>query len=861
MSAFFINIVNMSISASWIVLAVLLLRLLLKKAPKWITVLLWGVVAVRLICPFTIESVMSLIPSAETISPQVLIEHPEINTGFPILNHTINPIIQETTVTVAPEKSINALQLFVRIFSKVWAAGIAGMILYTLISYVKVKRKIGTAVLLRDNIFQSESVVSPFVLGIIKPKIYLPFRMDEQDMSHVIAHEQAHIRRKDHWWKPFGFLLLAIHWFNPLMWLSYVLLCRDIELACDEKVVKDLDHEQRADYSQALLTCSVNRRIIAACPLAFGEVGVKDRVKLVLHYKKPAFWIIVAAIAASVVLAVCFLTDPATSLDPEMSAFIEEQIMQHHHGLYTSGEFSCADFQVLGTKQHKGNTTVYMWVLYQEYDEENGHVEEVSGAHIPTAITIRQTAPNGQYELVEYWEPREGSHYVKDIREKFPWYLHGKALDSQRYIQSQQTECQQKAKGYFSNLGGVYQVITSPDIIDALQSKFPRYFGLDATKGLAVYIWQMAPNAYSCGLLPGRDQRYSQEELWDLQASSASLDEMRAIVDYYIGNGKVTKDEVTIHAIAMPYSSYAYNIDDGYRQKLKELFWSTNFAMDVSLTKWAPPVFAAAAFDIDGDGREEQCTIGSGPTYGLFTFAVSVWEIDGSNRRLEYFNIFCGIGFDGTVSFAETDDGMKLRLIPLRESLEPIDYAISIEDRNIVLTANGETLWYWGEQGIYSPFAPKSAGRLEAAINAVLKDKYKSVMPDGLLHIENYRILAHQLACGTPKSGQTNYTGEETVYLKVYHAKYRVDQSTVQTVDDGLVPTAITFSTDENGEYILTDYWTAENGAHYEDGIRARFPEWVVEDALNIETYAEALKTESRRQASEYLNTIWQASP
>ena len=312
MADIFLKIVNMSISASWIVLAVLLLRLLLKRAPKWITVLLWGIVAIRLICPFTIESVMSLIPSAETISPQVLIENPEINTGFPILNNTINPIIQESTVTVAPEKSINSLQLFVLIFSKVWVIGIAAMLLYTVISYFKVKRKIGTAVLLRDNIFQSENVVSPFVLGIIKPKIYLPFNMNEQDMEHVIAHENAHIRRKDHLWKPFGFLVLTLHWFNPLMWLGYVLVCRDIELACDEKVVKEFNNEQKADYSQALLTCSVNRRIIAACPLAFGEVGVKNRVKSVLNYKQPAFWVIIVAIITSVAVAVCFLTNPKT---------------------------------------------------------------------------------------------------------------------------------------------------------------------------------------------------------------------------------------------------------------------------------------------------------------------------------------------------------------------------------------------------------------------------------------------------------------------------------------------------------------------------------------------------------------------
>ena len=313
MADIFLKIVNMSISASWIVLVVLLLRLLLKKAPKWITVLLWGVVAIRLICPFSIESVMSLIPSTETISPEIMMDKtPTINSGVPIINNIVNPVIGES-FSPDPIASANPLQILIPVLAMAWVAGIAIMLAYTVISYFRVKIKIGTAVLLRDNIYQSENVVSPFVLGIIKPKIYLPFNMNEQDIEHVIAHENAHIRRKDHLWKPFGFLVLTLHWFNPLMWLGYILLCRDIELACDEKVIKELNTEQKADYSQALLTCSVNRRIIAACPLAFGEVGVKNRVKSVLNYKKPAFWIIAIAIVASVVVAVCFLTNPATN--------------------------------------------------------------------------------------------------------------------------------------------------------------------------------------------------------------------------------------------------------------------------------------------------------------------------------------------------------------------------------------------------------------------------------------------------------------------------------------------------------------------------------------------------------------------
>ena len=310
MSDLFLKIVNMSISASWLVVAVLILRLVLKKAPKWVNVLLWGIVAVRLICPFSFESALSLIPSAETF-PEKIISGPsfDVQTGITPIDNRINDYLGDRYfegVTVPTNNGNNVMT----ILTIVWIIGILLLATYTIISYWRLHREIDTAVRYKDNIFQSENVSSPFVLGIINPRIYLPFSMNEQDMEHVVAHEQAHIRRKDHWWKPLGFLLLTIHWFNPLMWLAYVLLCRDIELACDEKVIKGLSNEQRADYTQALVACSVNRRMIAACPLAFGEVGVKERVKSVMNYKKPAFWVIIIAVIVCVGVAVCFLTNP-----------------------------------------------------------------------------------------------------------------------------------------------------------------------------------------------------------------------------------------------------------------------------------------------------------------------------------------------------------------------------------------------------------------------------------------------------------------------------------------------------------------------------------------------------------------------
>ena len=312
MSELFLEIVNRSIAASWIVIAVLILRFCLKKAPKWVNVLLWGIVAVRLIFPFSIESALSLIPSAETVSPSIMMETaPSVQTGVPALDQVINPVIDHS-LSPAPGASANPLQIWISVMAAVWLAGAAALLLYSAISYWRLRRRVREAVILRDNIYQSENAGSPFVLGIIQPKIYLPYSVDSGALAYVIAHEQAHIRRGDHWWKPLGFLLLTVHWFNPLLWLSYILLCRDIELACDERVLREMGNEQRADYTRALVSCSVSRRSIAACPLAFGEVGVKTRVKSVMNYKKPAFWIVLASVVVCAVAAVCFLTDPTT---------------------------------------------------------------------------------------------------------------------------------------------------------------------------------------------------------------------------------------------------------------------------------------------------------------------------------------------------------------------------------------------------------------------------------------------------------------------------------------------------------------------------------------------------------------------
>ena len=328
MSVIFLKLLNLSISASWLVLVVLVLRLVLKRAPKWVDVLLWGMVALRLMLPFSIESALSLIPSAETVSPEVVQfdPAPTITSGVTIIDNAVNPSLSES-FAAAPLASVNPLYVWTYLAGWVWLIGLAAMLLYALVSYLRLRRRVSASIPLWENVYVCDEVPSPFILGIVHPRIYLPSALDEAQRGSVLSHERAHLARRDHWWKPLGFALLAVYWFNPLLWLAYTLLCRDIELACDERVLRGMDAGQVKDYSSALLACSVPRRMLAACPLAFGEVGVGARVKNALRYKKPAFWVVAASVAVCVVVAVCFLTNPRTDTDAAgLVGFHREQV-------------------------------------------------------------------------------------------------------------------------------------------------------------------------------------------------------------------------------------------------------------------------------------------------------------------------------------------------------------------------------------------------------------------------------------------------------------------------------------------------------------------------------------------------------
>ncbi len=458
MGEIFLKILNMSITASWLILAVLLLRFALKKAPRWITVLLWGIVALRLVVPFSFESALSLIPSAETFNTHnIRYETPAISSGIPAINNAVNPVLGETFAP-NPVASVNPLYVWTFVVSVIWLIGITAMLLYAVISYVRVRRSVAERVPYEGNIFLCDHAKSPFILGLVKPKIYLPSNMNVMAMEPVTAHEKAHLARRDHWWKPMGFLILTVHWFNPLCWIAYVLLCRDIELSCDEKVIRQMDLDGKKQYSTALLECSTGRRLVTICPLAFGEIGVKERVRNVLNYKKPAFWVIVVAVIACAVMTVCFATNPKQDI-PQEQRTVQVRIT----------EVEDRSFLVAPVE---------------------GSWELSSSDLFRVSITNMPPSPEPQVgDIVEIT-------YDGSILESYPAQFG--TVYSMRVVSQE-----------------------NPPEIEELRVKYPEYFELGTFKGLEVYVWQMAESNYRFGLMQGTNREKTLEEKMALKGTTA----------------------------------------------------------------------------------------------------------------------------------------------------------------------------------------------------------------------------------------------------------------------------------------------------------------------------------------------------
>lgn len=320
MTNLFVSILNMSITASYVAVAVILARVFLRRAPKIFSYILWSAVLIRLVIPFSFTSGFSIL---RVVQPEVnagsgvmafipqdigLQLQPFVDTGI----RGMSRVVDTSLPAAAPMASVNPMQIVLWIASIIWLTGAALLFLNSLISYLRVLSTVRTANLVQNNIFETDQIAAPFVCGFVKPRIYIPAGMSGHELSYIILHEQTHIRRRDYLIKPFVFLLLIIHWFNPLMWLSYALMGKDMEMSCDERVVTKLGPQIKGSYSTSLLSLAAGRsRSIGGSPLAFGESNVKARIKNILAYRQPSSRRVVCSLLLIVPLVIGCTANPA----------------------------------------------------------------------------------------------------------------------------------------------------------------------------------------------------------------------------------------------------------------------------------------------------------------------------------------------------------------------------------------------------------------------------------------------------------------------------------------------------------------------------------------------------------------------
>lgn len=380
---------------------------------------------------------------------------PAIDTGLSTLNQAVNPMLS-ASFSPDPAASANPLQIWLALAALIWVIGIAPFVLYALISLLRLRHRLAEAVPVGENVWVCDHIASPFLLGLTHPCIYLPSSLDAQTAASVIAHEHAHLMRRDPIWKAVGFVLLALYWFHPLIWVAYVLFCRDMELACDARATRDFSPAERKAYAEALLACSLPHAGRSFCPLTFGEIGVKSRIHALLQGKKPSHLLVVVTISIIAILAVCFLTDPAQpkSTVPLPSDEVISDAILTHYNAHSTEDLLCAENHAPLATVYQENSdgsvvvTKYLMVLYLELARDDDWFHEQSGSHIPTALTFH-VQPDGSCTLTEYWEPGDGSLYAPDIRAKFPEDIADRALDTQRYIGEQMKACYDQAIAYW----------------------------------------------------------------------------------------------------------------------------------------------------------------------------------------------------------------------------------------------------------------------------------------------------------------------------------------------------------------------------------------------------------------------------
>ena len=922
MTELFFTILNMSISASVLVLVVLLLRLLFRKAPKWVAVLLWGLVAVRLLCPFAIETPFSLMPKTEWITEDTSFS--DENTYFDSVapeHITPDPNFADNVnvhyYPLEPHIEIHRGVSLVFVLNCVWLAGIAVMLVYMFVSYICVYRRIRGAKQFKDNIYTSEAVSSPFVLGLIRPRIYLPEKMDAVSMSYVIAHEEAHLRRLDHLWKPIGFLLLAVHWFNPLIWIGYILLCRDIEMACDERVVRTMNDEERFDYSEALLTCSVSRKMITACPLAFGEVGAKERIMSVLNYKKPAFWIIVAALIACAAAAVFFLTNPIDQGDPideENSYFMmieEEGIAEIRVSTpINSGGCIHADNSLFKSGEK-------VWL------ENLNHIDDLRGVEVAAisesgetvySVTFPESATNMEIEQLllqtEWFIPPES------ISMKYTTVKEGSENIIASNI-SERTLTYQVLKGHQEEIWA-YRNTAINDTVDETFRKWGERIAAvgvnDERNCVDVYVYDfdegdigrfkkalghlsyvLIQEDDAIEMIPDEQKQLTLEDVIELAAKGQDLIwedfyefksretgsglyirvyEIDEIFSVWIGGGAPIGTPMYIYLSANDLDTRIDIRDGGVEEFIGKhtgieetdttYFSNTiqNEIADLFAEIESSPSYSSNPKDyIDAHPDEYSKLIEYGNHTLVYVFneflACGQTGLHGhilSSVMLDLLNENEIIKYDPT-NGQDYFDQWLASARAVQKQHDPVWLEVNVPSIALVLKMAGDI-----STETYVDQTEVDPDPIDTAISRALNQHYRDDEPTGLLHGISYVLLANETVSGTPRFGQTNHVEKEIYYLLVMHQKYSMQNGQPTAIGGSYIPTVLIFTKEDNGEYILDEYWEPRDGAYYDDDIKAKFPAGVIDEVWNMDAYSEKLEKQCADDVFVYVDNLQEYS-
>ncbi len=635
MTDIFLDLFNMSITATYLVLAIVVARFLLKKAPKWVNCLMWLLVGIRLVCPFSFESALSLVPSSQTISVNTeSVGRPfTIQTGVPIVDTGINDYMGDKYyegVTVPTNTFAN----FTSVLSVIWLIGLIGLLVYGLVSYIRLRKKVGPSLLFKEKIYFCDNIDTPFILGVLRPRIYVPSGIGEEQLNYIIMHEKAHLKRKDHFWKPLAFILLSVYWFNPAIWVAYILLCRDIESACDEKVIKNMDNAEKKSYSETLVSCSVQRRMVMSCPVAFGEVGVKQRIKSVLNYKKPAFWVIILSFVLFAVVAVCFISNP---VNDKVNKILNEdgyEVLSANETIVSftfNSEVIKPEMTKDGIYKVKGRDILMDCVAFnvkeiQSRDSEFIFTFDVTYENVPdegTIYVLDATQFDGGLDLGDEIKVSDPfGDVIADTPGSYTSYCHSKGPDTEFCFSVPKIWFEnksdnkivvdlevleivyEKAKsssslGIIGGADGPTSIIVadrnSEKELKKLKEKYPHFFNLDTQEGLTVYITKTSRDNYECFISSNKNPTDPQKVLhFD---EFASIGEMRTILSVYA----LENEKVTVTPFQHMLSSYLWDDDEVSITNLYLLLGFESYSTNTGIMHKVYDKYYYAYIDIESD--------------------------------------------------------------------------------------------------------------------------------------------------------------------------------------------------------------------------------------------------------------------